>query len=76
MFMFWCVAPIEYNGSHLIYDKVDLKKLYRMSTMKKILQKINLFQIISPIFKVSQSMMGDVVQTRILDEITETLQVK
>ena len=21
-FMFWCVAPWQYNGSHLIYDKV------------------------------------------------------
>jgi len=50
-FMFWCVAPIEYNGSHVIYDK-----------------------IISPFFKVSKSWLGDLVQTRILDEMTETLQ--
>ena len=21
-FMFWCVAPMQYNGSHVIYDKV------------------------------------------------------
>ena len=42
MFMFWCVAPIEYNGSHLIYDKVDLKKHYINVNFEKDTSK-NLF---------------------------------
>lgn len=25
-FMFWCVAPMEYNGSHVIYEKVTFQQ--------------------------------------------------
>ena len=68
-FMFWCVAPMEYNGSHVIYEKVEWQKLKRSNCVYT-----SLPQILAPMFQVSRSWLGDVLQSRLLDEMTETLQ--
>ena len=31
-FMFWCVAPMEYNGSHVIYEKVTVKNVFKKNS--------------------------------------------
>eukprot|EP00092_Neocalanus_flemingeri_P012726 GFUD01013713.1.p1 GENE.GFUD01013713.1~~GFUD01013713.1.p1 ORF type:complete len:163 (+),score=29.46 GFUD01013713.1:62-550(+) len=50
-FMFWCVAPIENNGSHFILEK-----------------------IIQPLFKVSKSLLSDVMKNKLMEEAMETIQ--
>ena len=70
--MFWFVAPIENNGSSLIWEKVT------PSFQRALIASLNLLifflQIIQPVFKVSKEFSRDILQNKLLEEITDTFQ--